>query len=301
MKRDLQEKILSLKAKRDAIILAHYYQRPEIQDIADFIGDSFALSQRAAETQAKVIVFCGVHFMAESAYILSPDKTVLLPEPEAGCPMADMANVEQLKELKAKHPDAAVVSYVNTTAQVKAESDICCTSANVLQVVRSVPNKKIIYTPDKNMGHWLSLQTDKDIIIWDGYCYTHERLKPEDIEKARAEHPDAVVVVHPECPPAVVAAADYVTGTSGMLKLAREHSAQKFIVGTESGLGHALKKTAPHKEFVFPSKHLVCANMKLNTLEKVARSLETMEPVITVPEDVRIRARKALDLMLEVK
>ncbi|MTI95534.1 MAG: quinolinate synthase NadA [Firmicutes bacterium] len=296
----IQGEITRLKIERNALILAHYYQRPEIQDIADFVGDSFGLSQKAARTDAEVIVFCGVHFMAESAYILAPDKTVLLPEPEAGCPMADMADVEELRQLKARYPDAAVVSYVNTSAAVKAESDICCTSANVLSVVRSRPEDKIIYTPDRNMGKFIADQTEKEIIPWSGYCYTHDRLRAEDIEVARRQNPDAVVMVHPECSPEVVAVADYATGTSGMLKLAREHKALTFIVGTEMGLKHALKKEAPEKKFVFPSKHLLCANMKLNTLEKVLVSLQTLEPQITVPEPILQGARSALDKMLQV-
>lgn len=298
---DLQAKIGQLKKDRNAIILAHYYQRPELQEIADYVGDSFGLSQQAAQTKADVIVFCGVHFMAESAYILSPEKTVLLPEPEAGCPMADMADVDDLIKLKAEHPNAAVVSYVNTTAAVKSESDICCTSANVLNVINSLPQQEIIFTPDRNMGQYIAEKTDKKIILWDGYCYTHDRLKAEDVLKARDAHPGSKIMVHPECPPEVVAVADYVTGTTGMLKLAQTEDIDTFIVGTEMGLGHALQLEAPSKKFIFPSKVLVCANMKMNTLDKVYTALETMEPRITVPRHIMDKARSALDRMLEVK
>lgn len=296
----MQEEILRLKNKRNAIILGHYYQQPEIQDIADYVGDSFGLSKQAAATDAEVIVFCGVHFMAESAYILSPEKTVLLPEPEAGCPMADMADVDQLRELKTRHPDAAVVSYVNTSAAVKAESDICCTSANVLKVIKSLPQRQIIFVPDRNMGRYIAAQTDKNIILWQGYCRTHDFLTAEAVRKAKKDHPEALVVAHPECSPAVLALADYITGTSGMLRLAREKAAPVFIVGTETGLGHALRKAAPEIKFVFPSDDLICPNMKLNSLEKVLVTLQTMEPRITVPDAVRKRARKALDRMLQV-
>ena len=299
--KDLQAKITRLKQKRKAIILAHYYQRPEIQDVADFVGDSYGLSVQAAQTDAEVIVFCGVHFMAESAYILSPSKIILLPEPEAGCPMADMADVDGLIALKAKHPQAAVVSYVNTTAAVKAESDICCTSANVLAVINSLPQDTIIFTPDRNMGRYIAARTKKKIILWEGYCYTHDRLQAEEVLKAKAAHPGSKIMVHPECPPEVVQTADYVTGTTGMLKLARTEDVDTFIVGTEMGLGHALQQQAPAKKFIFPSKNLICANMKLNTLQKVYDILETMEPRITVPQEIMGRARQALDKMLQVK
>jgi len=299
--KEFRGQITQLKKQQNAIILSHYYQRPEVQDIADYVGDSFGLSQQAAQTKADVIVFCGVHFMAESAYILSPHKTILLPEPEAGCPMADMADVDDLIMLKAKYPDAAVVSYVNTTAAVKAESDICCTSANVLKVVDSLTQDTIIFTPDRNMGRYIANQSDKKIILWEGYCYTHDRLKVEDVLKAKLSHPGSKIMVHPECPSDVIEAADYVTGTTGMLKLARTSNISTFIVGTEMGLGHALEKEAPTKKFIFPSKHLVCANMKMNTLEKVYNSLKTMSPRVTVSQDIMNRAKLALDRMLAVE
>lgn len=298
---ELRVQIAQLKKQHNAIILSHFYQRPEIQDVADYVGDSFGLSQQAAQTDADVIVFCGVRFMAEGAYILSPDKTVLLPEPEAGCPMADMADADGLRILKAQHPDAAVVSYVNTTAAVKAESDVCCTSANVLKVINSVPQDKVIFTPDRNMGRFIAAKTEKEVILWEGYCHTHNRLTAEDILKAKQDHPNALVMVHPECNPSVTELADYVMGTTGMLKLAGTKDVETFIVGTEMGLEHALKKEAPDKKFVFPSKKLVCANMKLNTLEKVANSLKTVTPKITVPEDIAAKARLALERMLAVQ
>lgn len=298
----IQAQIKKLKKEKNAIILAHYYQRPEIQDVADFVGDSYGLSQTAADTDAEVIVFCGVHFMAESAAILSPDKKVLLPEPKAGCPMADMADPDSLRELKKKYPNAAVVGYVNTTAEVKAECDICCTSANVLNVVNSLPNQEIIYVPDRNMADYLSKITDKTIIPWAGYCYTHDKLTQEEVLKAKEENPGSLVVAHPECPREVLEVADEVTGTSGMFKyIEKQADTKTFIVGTENGLKHALQKKFPNKEFIFPSKNLVCAMMKSNTLEKVLKSLQTLEPVITVDEKTRVAAQRALDRMLEVK
>ncbi|WP_353893378.1 quinolinate synthase NadA [Proteinivorax hydrogeniformans] len=299
--KSIQEEIHRLKKEKNAIILGHFYQRPEIQEVADFVGDSFGLSQQAQQTDADVIVFCGVHFMAESAKILSPDKKVILPEPEAGCPMADMADVKQLKEMKKQHPDAAVVAYVNTTAAVKAHADVCCTSANVLKVVQSLPQEKIIYLPDRNMADYLAKKTDKTIIRWPGYCYTHNWLTADDVKKAKEEHPDAKIVVHPECSDEVVSMADKVTGTSGIIKYAGESDAKTFIVGTEMGLNAALKKEHPNKSFVFPSKKLICAQMKANTIEKVYESLKTLSPEVFVSEEIRISAIKALDKMLQVK
>lgn len=298
---NLRARIEKLKKQKNAVILSHFYQLPEIQDIADYVGDSFGLSQQAAETDADVIVFCGVRFMAEVAATLSPGKTVLLPEPEAGCPMADMAAVEGLRRLKKEHPQGAVVSYVNTSAAVKAESDICCTSANVLKVVNSLPQDKIIFVPDRNMGQFIAARTDKEIILWPGYCYAHDGLTAEDILRARQAHPQALVMVHPECRPEVAAVADYVTGTTGMLKIVRRAEAKTFIVGTEIGLGHALKKAAPEKSFIFPDPNLLCSNMKLTTLDKVANSLETLSPQVSVPGDVAEGARLALERMLAVK
>jgi len=294
-------RLRELKEKHRAVILAHYYQRGEIQDAADFVGDSFQLSQKAASTDAEVIVFCGVHFMAESAKILSPEKIVLLPEPRAGCPMADMVDAEGLRELKARHPGVPVVSYVNTSAAVKAESDICCTSSNALKVVNSLEADEIIFTPDRNLGSWIAAHTDKKLILWDGYCNTHERLTLEQIQEAKAAHPDALVVVHPECRPEVTAAADHVASTAGMVRFVRESSAREFIIGTEGGLLHLLQKECPEKRFYLASPRLLCPNMKSNTLPKVVRALETLTPQIEVPEDIRQRAALALERMLSVQ
>lgn len=298
---ELARRLQELKQQRDAVILAHYYQRDEIQDVADFVGDSFQLSQQAASTDAQVIVFCGVHFMAESAAILSPQKTVLLPEPRAGCPMADMVDADALRAFKVKHPGAAVVSYVNTTAAVKAESDICCTSSNAVQVVNSLDAEQIIFTPDRNLGRYVALHTDKQIIIWEGYCNTHDHLTLEQLQQTKAEHPGALVVVHPECRPEISLAADCVSSTAGMIRFVRESEAKQFIIGTEAGLLHLLQRENPGKEFFLASPNLVCPNMKANTLSKVVRSLETMEPVITVSEDIRRKAVLALDRMLAIK
>lgn len=298
----ISQEILQLKRERNAVILAHLYQRPEIQEIADFVGDSLGLSQQAAETDADVIVFCGVHFMAESAYILSPQKTVLLPEERAGCPMADMVTAEALKEKKKQHPNAVVVCYVNSSAEVKAESDICCTSANAVKVVESIPSdKEILFIPDKNLGHYVGLKTNRDIILWEGYCNTHDRFTLEDVKEARAAHPEAMLMVHPECRPEIVAEADAVFSTSGMIKYAKENPAKEFIVGTESGIVHQLLKECPEKEFYMASNKLVCPNMKSTTIEKVKWALKDMQPQITVAEEIREKAIASLERMLAVK
>ncbi|NLY53953.1 MAG: quinolinate synthase NadA [Firmicutes bacterium] len=298
---NLARRLQELKQERRAIILAHYYQRAEIQDVADFVGDSFGLSQQAAATDAEVIVFCGVHFMAESAAILSPEKTVLLPEPRAGCPMADMIDAEALRAFKAQNPDAAVVSYVNTSAAVKAESDICCTSSNAIKVVNSLDAKRIIFTPDRNLGRYIARNTDKEVIVWEGYCHTHDHLTLEQFEQKKREHPQALTVVHPECRPEVSAAADHVASTAGMLKFVRESDAKEFIIGTEGGILHLMQKQNPDKRFYLASPDLICPNMKANTLEKTVRALETMEPKIAVPEEIRRKAVQALDRMLAIK
>lgn len=298
---ELMARLRELKEKHRAVILAHYYQRGEIQDAADFVGDSFQLSQKAASTDADVIVFCGVHFMAESAKILSPDKIVILPEPRAGCPMADMIDPEGLRELKARHPGVPVVSYVNTSAAVKAESDICCTSSNALKVVNSLEADEIIFTPDRNLGSWIAAHTDKKLILWDGYCNTHNRLTLDQIQEAKAAHPEALVVVHPECRPEVTAAADHVASTAGMVRFVRESKAREFIIGTEGGLLHLLQKECPDKRFYLASSRLLCPNMKSNTLPKVVRALETLSPQIEVPEEIRQRAALALERMLAVQ
>jgi len=298
---NLVEEINALKKERNAVILSHFYQRGEVQDIADFVGDSLELSRRAAKTDADVIVFCGVHFMAETAYILSPNKKVLLPEKNAGCPMADMVTKEELIKLKEQHPDAVVVSYVNTSADVKAESDICCTSANAVRVIESIPqDKEIIFVPDKNLGDYVMKKTGRRMIIWQGYCNTHEKLTLEEVKKAKEEHPEALILAHPECRPEVLEMADGIFSTSGMVKFARESKNKEFIICTEMGLLHQLNKQCPDKTFYLPSDKLICPNMKATTLEKVLKSLKTMEPEVKVPEDTRVKAYTALDRMLKI-
>jgi len=299
--RELKERLAQLKKERNAIILAHYYQRDEIQEVADFRGDSFLLAQKAATTDADVIVFCGVHFMGESAKILAPNKTVLVPDERAGCPMADMVNVDGLRELKKKHPNAKVVAYINTSAEVKAETDICCTSANAIKVIESVDSDEIIWVPDKNLGNYVSKFTNKKIIIWEGYCNTHDMLTVKDVEEMKKQHPNAQFVVHPECRPEVVQMGDFVGSTTAIIKYCRESDCQEFIVGTEDGTGYQLRKDSPHKKFYFASKYLVCPNMKVNNLKKVVRCLETMQPQIYVPPHIADKARASLERMLLVK
>lgn len=299
----LSEEIRRLKKEKNAIILSHVYQRPEIQEIADFVGDSLELSRRAAQTDAEVIVFCGVHFMAESAFILSPHKTVLLPEKNAGCPMADMVDAPTLRARKEKVPDALVVCYVNTSAEVKAECDIACTSANAVKVVNSLPqDRPVLFVPDKNLGHYVAMKSGREnMTFWEGYCNTHEKLSREDVLYAMSQHPGAQVLVHPECRPDVVELADAVASTTGMLRFAGESDAKEFIVCTEKGILHQFKKRYPEKIFHPASDKLVCPNMKATTLEKVYHSLDTLEPKITVPRDIRDRALSCLEKMLAVK
>lgn len=295
----MQEKIQQLKTARRAVILAHNYQVDEVQEVADFVGDSLELSRRAAAvTDAEVIVFCGVRFMAETAKILSPQKTVLLPDPNAGCPLCDFADADAVRRRKAELPGVPVVSYVNTTAEVKAESDICCTSANSVKVVNSLPQDEILFLPDRNLGSWTAEQTQKKLILWDGYCITHQRILPEHILRLKAEHPEAEVVVHPECSPEVRKLADAIRSTSGILRYARESPARSFIIGTEIGILHRLQKENPEKEFFAPSKVAVCPNMKKITLEKVLWSLEEMVHPVEVPEEIRLKAKRAIDRML---
>jgi quinolinate synthase len=299
--RELKERLLQLKKERNAIILAHYYQRDEIQEVADFRGDSFLLAQKAAETDAEVIVFCGVHFMGESAKILAPNKKVIIPDERAGCPMADMVNVDGLRELKAKHPNATVVTYINSSAEVKAETDICCTSANAVKVIQSLDTDEIIWVPDKNLGHYVSQFTDKKMIIWEGYCNTHDLLTVKDVEEMKAKYPNAEFVVHPECRPEVVAMGDFVGSTTAIIKYCKESPSKEFIVGTEDGTGYQLRKDSPDKTFHFASKFLVCPNMKVNNLKKLVKCLETMQPEIYVPPHIADRARLSLERMLQVK
>jgi quinolinate synthase len=297
----LVEKISALRKSRNAVILAHNYQVGEVQDIADFVGDSLELSQNAAKTRADVIVFCGVHFMAETASILCPDKVVLLPDMNAGCPMANMITAERLREKKKEHPRAVVVCYVNSSAAVKAESDVCCTSANAVAVVESVDAPEIIFVPDQYLGHYVAEKTGRKMILWPGFCPTHARITAERIKELKRGHPRARVVVHPECRPEVIALADEVASTSGMCRYARRDDVTEMVVGTEIGLVHRLTKENPGKKFIPVSEQTICPNMKLITLEKVLWCLEEMKPEVKVPEEIRVRALAAVDKMLEVK
>ena len=297
----LKGEIRRLLRERNAVMLAHNYQRDEIQEIADITGDSLGLSQEAAKCEAEVIVFCGVHFMAESAAILSPDKTVLLPRMDAGCPMADMITADDLRAYRAAHPGAVVVTYVNSSAEVKALSDICCTSGNAVNVVRSIPDEREIYmVPDRNLAHYVAKMSGRRLTWWDGYCPTHERLTIEATVRARAAHPGAVLVVHPECPPEVVEMADAVLSTSGMCSYCRRSEAKEFLVGTEMGILYRLRKENPGKTFFLASRALICPNMKLTTLEDVRDSLVSLSPVVTVPPAIREKALSALEAMLRV-
>jgi quinolinate synthase len=322
----LTDKIFRLKKDLHAVILAHNYQRPEVQDLADFTGDSLELSRMAAKADFDVIVFCGVHFMAESASILSPNKTVLLPELSAGCPMADMVTTRgprkthrelytdvlgiafefadefTLLDMKKQYPGVPVVAYVNTSAAVKAESDICCTSSNVVNVIESLKEDTVICIPDRNLSAYAAKRTKKIIISWDGFCNVHHAyLDIEVVKRSRAVHPDAALVVHPECPPEIQDMADHITSTSGMLRFCRESNHREFIIGTEEGLLHRLKKENPDKQFYTISDDMICSNMKRTKVESVHRALEGRQHVIHVPEEIRVRAKRALDRMLEIK
>jgi quinolinate synthase len=298
---ELIERIKDLKLKRNAVILAHYYSRPEVQDIADFVGDSLGLSQEAVRQNADVIVFCGVHFMGESAAILCPDKTVLLPEIDASCPMAEMVNVEGLRKEKEKHPDAPVVCYVNSSAAIKAESYICCTSANAVEVVNSLDAEEVIFVPDKNLAAYVAARTNKKIIPWEGHCPTHHQILREDVLNAKRKHPEAKFIAHPECRPEVLELADHIASTRGMIMYAKNSPAKEFIIGTECGLIHGLLKADPKKKYYCISEFAWCPSMKMVNLEKVLVSLEKMQKVVTVPEDIRLKAKEALDRMLTVK
>jgi len=295
------ERIRELKKKRNAVILAHNYQLPEVHDVADFRGDSLELSRIAAKTDARVIVFCGVHFMAETASILSPDKLVIVPDIHAGCPMANMINAEQLRKLKREHPKAVVVGYVNTSAEVKAELDYCCTSTNAVAVVNALKKEKeIIFVPDKYLADYVSKETGRKLISWNGYCPTHVKILPEDITRERKFHPFAKIMVHPECLPQVVSMADKVLSTSGMGKFARETETKELIVGTEVGLIYRLKQDNPDKEFYAASEAAICPNMKRTTQEKVLWALEELKEEVKVSDAIRLKARKALDRMLQI-
>lgn len=300
-KRELADKILKLKKERDAVIVAHNYQIDEVQDIADVVGDSFALSKYCAESPRSVIVFCGVHFMAESAKILSPRKTVLLPEINAGCPMADMVTARDVREIRSRHPSAAVVCYINTSADVKAECDVCCTSSNAVKVIQSLPEKEIIFVPDKNLGSYIAKKVpEKNMILWEGYCVTHQRVTPEEVIKVKEAHPDAVILVHPECRPEVVALADFVGSTKQIIDFATVSRENKFIIGTEMGVLVRLRKDNPQKTFYLLSTGLICPNMKKTKLESVHKTLRQMQYVIELDEQTMAKARHSLERMLTV-
>ncbi len=297
---ELIEKVINLKKRRNAIILAHNYQLGEVQDIADFVGDSLELSQNAAKTEADVIVFCGVHFMAETASILCPDKVVLLPDRHASCPMADMITAEGLRERKRELPDTIVVCYINSSAEVKAESDVCCTSANAVQVIESLDAKDILFVPDQYLGHYISTRTNKRILPWPGFCPTHIRIQPQYIINLRQQYPQAKAIIHPECRPEVIALADEVLSTGGLCRYARSSEVEEIIVGTEIGIIHRLRKENPGKKFIPASEQAICPRMKLITLENILWSLQEMTPEVKVPEEIRLKAKVAVDKMLEI-
>ncbi|MDD1673985.1 MAG: quinolinate synthase NadA [Methanomicrobiales archaeon] len=297
----IRDRIQDLKEERDAIILAHNYQIDEVQDIADFVGDSLELSRTASVVNRKVIVFCGVDFMAETAAILSPEKTVLLPAAEACCPMAEMIMGEDVRRLREQFPEAAVVAYVNTTAEVKAESDICCTSANAVKIIRSMDENQILFVPDRNLGLYVARFTEKEVLPWEGYCLVHDRYTTEEVTEAKKRHPKAELLVHPECRPEVIDCADHVYSTSGIIQYACSGKGEEYIIGTEVGILHRLRRLCPEKRCYPLSPHAVCANMKKTTLEKVFLALERMTPRITVEESIAVRARAAIERMLAIK
>ena len=297
---EIKKKIEKLKKSLNAVIVAHNYQRPEVQDIADFVGDSLELARQCTQVDAEVIVFCGVHFMAESAAILSPERTVLLSEADAGCPMADMIGEADLREWKERYPEAAVVCYVNSSAAVKALSDVCCTSANGLEVVQTLPNDEVLFIPDRHLGHYVSTKTDKRMILYPGFCPPHQRLIPRHIEHAKELHPDAVVLVHPECSAEVIARADAALSTSQMIRYVKESDSRTFLIGTEEGLLHGLRKENPQKAFHLLTTGLLCPDMKKTTLKSVVRTMEERRNVVRVAEEVRVKAKLALDRMLAV-
>lgn len=295
------EEIKKLKKQRNAVILAHNYQKPEIQDIADFVGDSLGLSKKAVDMPSEVIVFCGVHFMAETASILNPEKKVLLPDILAGCSMADMISVDILLDLKEKHPNALVCSYVNTTADIKAESDICCTSSNAKEVVESLPkDREIIFIPDKYLGGWVQKQTGRDMILYDGWCPIHQELKILGIDTIWRNHPNALLVAHPEAPTDVVRRANIVCSTEGMISACKNHVATEFIIATETGIIHKLRKECPDKTFYAANELAICPHMKVNNLEKVYLALRDMKPEVKVPENIRERALLPIQRMMNL-
>lgn len=297
---ELIKEIKELALKKNAVILAHNYQPDDIQDAADYTGDSLELARIAAGTQADIIVFCGVHFMAESAVLLSPDKKVLLPDETAGCPMADMATDVDVAAMRSQYPGAAVVTYINSSAAVKALSDVCCTSSNAVKVVQRIEADTILFFPDKNLGYYVQRFTEKKIIPWKGFCPTHERFTTEELEKVKSEHPDAVVIVHPECRPEIIERADEVLSTGGMVDFVKKTTHAKIIVGTEVGMIHRLKAESPEKEYILASPGFVCGNMKKITLEKLLNSLRDELPVISVDAEVAEKAKGCLQKMLEL-
>jgi quinolinate synthase len=299
MNKEIIKKISQLKKKNNAIILAHNYQAPEIQDISDFIGDSLDLSMKATKTDAENIIFCGVDFMAQSAKILNPEKNVIHPDPDAQCPMANMVNPKDLIKLKNMHPDAEVVSYINTTAEIKAMSDICCTSANSVKIIKNSPSKKIIFIPDKNLGEYVKrFVKDKELILWPGICPTHNNILKEEILKLKKAHPSAQILVHPECRPEIIDLSDFALSTNGMVKHVKEIDVKEFIIGTEKELCYRLKKENPEKIF-HPIKSAVCPNMKKITFEKVLNSLENLEPRVELSDEIIKKAKIPLQKMMK--
>ena len=295
-----REKIAKLKKELQAIIVTHNYQRPEVQDVADFTGDSLELARKCVGIEAKVIVFCGVRFMAETAAILNPTSTVLLSHPDAGCPLADTIGIESLKQWKDRYPEAAVVAYVNTTAAIKAESDICCTSANGVEAVNMVPNGEILFIPDRNLGHYVSTKVSKRIILYPGFCYVHDSVTAEQVILARQHYPQAKVLVHPECRPEVISLADAALSTSQMLRYTRESNHKLFLIGTEKGMLYPLRKQNPEKEFHSMANNFICTDMKKTTLETIVKVMQTIGNVVTVPEEIRVKAKQAIDKMLAI-
>jgi len=295
---ELAERIGELKRERDAVILGHNYQVDSVQRVSDHLGDSLELAHLATRTDASLIVLCGVLFMAESAKMLNPDKKVIIPSRSAGCPMADMIDAEELRSFKEQHPGVPVVCYVNTSAEVKAESDVCCTSSNAVRIVRALGSDRVLFVPDRNLGAYVATKVDAEVISWDGHCYVHNMFLSEDVELAKAEHPGVPVVVHPECPPDVIAAADLVASTGGMMKLAGEH--ERLIVGTEIGMLDRMNREYPKKDFYPLSAFAVCRNMKMTDLPRLAWALEHGQHEVVVPQDTLVRARATLERMLEL-
>jgi quinolinate synthase len=298
---DLQKRIRKLAEERDALIISHYYCVPEVQDVADFVGDSLGLSQEAASSDKSVIVFCGVHFMAETASILCPEKTVLLADIDAGCPMADMITAAELKKKKEELPGVPVLTYVNSPADVKALSDICCTSANALKVMRSLNSPRVLMTPDRNLALYIQkFIPETEIILWPGFCPTHHRVNLKELKELKKEHPAALVAAHPECQPKILEEADFISSTSGIIKFCTESDRGEFIILTEEGVIHPMRKKRPDKVYLTPQTPLVCPNMKKNSLEDVLKCLETLTPVIKVPEEIRVPALRAVERMMAV-